>query len=238
MGLFGKAIRSVNALIALIDALAWPASVLSIAFLFRHEVRGVLTRLGEFKYAGVEMTFRDDLRDAEVLAGAIPNASSPPEPTPAARVQLEVGLSDSTELAGTLVGHEAATATTVLIAGPPKSHSRATPTIDRLREISGHAPRDGVRETWAELQQTLLSAAAGVGDRRAPAPVGVEGAIRFLIERGWINSIEGQLIDRLHRLAEVVDRRDSPPIAPDEARRFVSLAAPILLRLIGIGSTE
>ncbi len=232
----GKVVTLVIGLIDLISALAWPSAVLVIAFLFRHEVRGVLTRLGQFKYGGVEMTFRDDLRDAETLARAVPATPSSSDNAQPLRVQLEVGANDAAELVGTLVGHETSTATTVLVASPVRAEPRPGRSVEAFLRLCGESPREGILEAWADLRNVLIQAAATLGDRRAPAPVRVEGAVRFLVDRGWINTVEGQLVERLRGLASQVEHRAGAPVSLEDARRFVELAVPILIRVAALGS--
>ena len=226
---------AVTGLTALIDALAWPLAMLAISLLFRHEVRGILARLGQFKYAGLEMTFRDELRDAETLARAIPRPEVHLDTAPGARVQWEVAADSATELVGTLVSPEALTSPSVVVAAPTRDESRPERRAVPLHRVWGNSPRAGVIETWGELQRGLLQAASHLGDRRAPAPVRVEGAVRFLVERGWISGVEGQLVERLRTLAEQVDRQDGPPVSRDDARRFVDLAVPLLGRINELG---
>ena len=225
---------AVIGLIALIDALAWPLAMMAISMLFRHEVRGILARLGQFKYAGLEMTFRDELRDAETLARAIPRPEVHLDTAPAARVQLEVGTDAASELVGTLVSPETPTSISVLVATPTRDESRSPRQPAPVHRIWGNSPRAGIIETWGELQRGLLQAASHLGDRRAPAPVRVDGAIRFLVERGWISGVEGQLVERLRALAEQVEGHDRPPVSHDEARRFVDLAVPLIGRIGGL----
>ena len=228
-------VTTVSGFIELISALAWPSAVMAIAFLFRHEVRGVLGRLGQFKYAGVEMTFRDDLRDAETLAHALPETSAAADLTQAARVQLEVGASEATEIMGTMVGHETTTMTTVLVASPVRGEPRPGRSIESFLRLCGESPREGILEAWADLRATLIRAAALLGDRRSPAPVRVEGAIRFLVDRGWINSIEGRLVERLRGMAGQIEGRDGTPVSFEDARRFVELVVPMIGRVGSLG---
>ena len=226
---------AVTGLIALIDALAWPMAMMAISMLFRHEVRGILARLGQFKYAGLEMTFRDELRDAETLARAIPRPEVHLDTASAAKVQLEVAPDTGTDLGGTLVSAEGLTTTSVLVASPTRTESADLRQGAPVHRVWGDTPRSGVLKSWDELRRGLLQAATHLGDRRAPAPVRVEGAVRFLVERGWVSGVEGQLIERLRALAEQVEGDVGTPVSRDEARRFVDLAVPLIGRIGGLG---
>jgi len=64
--------------IQLVDALAWPVTVLLLARLFRSELRGVLTRLSRLKYKGVEATFERELEAIEAEVEAIPGRRALP----------------------------------------------------------------------------------------------------------------------------------------------------------------
>ena len=222
---------AVDGLISLITALAWPLAVLAIPLIFRQEVRGILARLGQFKYAGLEMTFRDELRDAETLARAIPRADVTLDPTPATRVQFEVGEGEATELVGTLVSPDLPVLNSITVATPGRTDPRPAPATPPVHRIWGNSPRAGVLEFWDDLKRNLLRAATQLGDRRAPAPVQVEGAVQFLVSRGWISGVEGQLVERLRTLAELVEHPEGPPLSRDEARRFIDLAGPLVARI-------
>ena len=81
----------------------------------------------------------------------------------------------------------------------------------------------------------MVHASTVLGDRRAPAPLRVDAAARFLVDRGWIGGVEGHLIDRLRLLADRVERNEGTPIDPDDARRFVQLATPLIARVAALG---
>lgn len=52
-------------LVEIIKALAWPVAVIWMSFIFRSEVRGLLSRVSSFKYKGVEASFAKILEKAE-----------------------------------------------------------------------------------------------------------------------------------------------------------------------------
>ena len=194
-----------------------------------------LTRLGQVKYGGVEVNFRDDLHQAEALARAVPRGEGAAVPALApAKIHLEAAAGDPAELTGTLVGREASTATTVLVAAGSKGERRAPRTLECYLEACQASPRLGLLEAWDDLNRGLLQASTHLGDRRAPAPVRAEAAVRFLVDRGWLNGVEGQLIDRLRRISDLVAGRQGPPVILDDARRFVELVVPLIQRVAGL----
>ena len=71
---------------------SWPLATLLIALIFRQDVGKALGRVGQFKYRDLELTFRDDLRQAEQLARAIP------PPASKGSVVLEVAPDEAKEL--------------------------------------------------------------------------------------------------------------------------------------------
>lgn len=55
--------------VGLVGALAWPATVFGLAWMFRVETRRVLGRLNGLKFHDLEATFLSELRAAEAVAG-------------------------------------------------------------------------------------------------------------------------------------------------------------------------
>ena len=225
---------ALDGFIALINALAWPSASLAIAILFRRELRMALGRLGQLKYGGVELTFREDLRQAETLARSIPRPEINPGPANRPKITFETDTGNATELAGTMVAHDGSTATTVAVAAGGKNEPRQRRSLDSYWKVCQVSPRLGVLETWDELKQVLVQVSSAVGDRRVPAPIRLEAAVRFLVERGWLTSDEGQLIERLRLMANQVEPRDGTPVMIDDARRFVELAVPLIDRVTGL----
>ncbi|MDP3908974.1 MAG: DUF4145 domain-containing protein [Gemmatimonadales bacterium] len=58
-------------IVALIDALAWPATITFMAFLFRAELRRAFGRLSSLKYKDLEAKFERQLNEAELKAGQV-----------------------------------------------------------------------------------------------------------------------------------------------------------------------
>jgi len=220
--------------VSLINALAWPSATIAIAVLFRRELRLALGRLGQVKYGAVEVNFREDLHEAEALARSAARLDPPVAPHPLPKINLEVAPDEAAELVGTMVGREASTATTVLVTAGAKSGPRSRRDLDSYLQLCQKSPRVGVLEAWDELSQALIHAATQLGDRRAIAPVRVESALRFLVDRGWLTNVEGRLVDRLERLSDLVERREGPPMAPEDARRFVELIVPLVHRVANL----
>lgn len=221
--------------ISLINALAWPSAILAIAVLFRRELRLAMGRLGEVKYGGMEVTFREDLRQAETLARVVPRADASSDSSSPAKIQLEIASGEASDLGGTLVGHEMSTATTILSTSHSKADPRSVRTLDSFFRLCEESPGEGVLETWGELSRVLIHASTILGDRGAPAPLRVETALRFLVERGWLNSAEAELVERLRSLNNQVERREGPPPSRDDARRFVELAGSMIQRVVSLG---
>lgn len=65
-------------LVEIIKALAWPVSVVWLGYIFRGEVRQLLSRMSSFKYKGLEANFERELAEAEDKAKAIPAPSDTP----------------------------------------------------------------------------------------------------------------------------------------------------------------
>lgn len=58
-------------LIALIEAIAWPAVVFGFLYLFRDELKKVLKRLSEIKGPGFEASLENDIEEAEEQAASV-----------------------------------------------------------------------------------------------------------------------------------------------------------------------
>lgn len=48
-------------IVQLVRAFVWPATVLMLALLFRHELRGLSHRIGELRYRGIAVRFEQDV---------------------------------------------------------------------------------------------------------------------------------------------------------------------------------
>lgn len=58
----------VNAVAGLLDAIAWPAAVLLLAYLFRDSLSGLVSDLRELRYKGLGARFGDRLEELEARA--------------------------------------------------------------------------------------------------------------------------------------------------------------------------
>jgi len=199
--------------VALIGSLAWPIAALAISLIYRQDVKLALARIGQVKYRNLEVSFRDDLRQAEALARSIPAKG---------RVVLEVESASVAELGGGIIG-EFRPATV----RPDVS--------DSLARLAAKSPRDAVLESWAIAGQALVRVATTLGDRRAPAPTRADDAARYLVDRGWLAGPEAQLVEQLRMIRDRVAHLDELAPSPDEARRFVDLALPLAARIEALG---
>ena len=82
--------------LTLLGPMVWPLATLLIAMIFRRDVGQALGRVGRVKYRDLELTFRDDLRQAEELAKAIP-------PPPKGALALEVAPDEAGPLVGRMI---------------------------------------------------------------------------------------------------------------------------------------
>jgi hypothetical protein len=70
-------------LVQLISALAWPATVLSLAMIFRHELRRAASRLSSLQYKDFKAGFERDLKRLEGEVQALPAEVRVPTDAPA-----------------------------------------------------------------------------------------------------------------------------------------------------------
>ena len=158
----------------LFGPVAWPLACLLIAMIFRRDVTNALGRVGRFKYRDLEVTFRDDLHQAEELARSIP------APLPKAPIVLEVDVDEAKPLVGRLIGETS-------------TPSSSTPDKrEALLELAARAPRDAVEAGWGLVGRALVRAAKASGDRRASSGLAnSDVAARYLVDRGRLTTSKG-----------------------------------------------
>ncbi len=209
-----------NAYLPLAGSMAWPLAALCIAYLFRREVRLALARVGQVKYRDFEMTFREDLHQAEALARTVVAAPPP-------RMLLEVGQGEPVELAGSMI----ADAGGVVVA--PPAAPQPPRDLERLARIVDRSPREAILGAWDEVQRALNAASARLGERRGGGPGRSVDAIHLLAGRGRLEGPELKLVERLKAIRDRASRlaESEPRPTPDEARRFLDLALPAAARI-------
>ncbi len=170
-------------------ALAWPLVTLAIALIFRRDVTQALGRMGRFKYHDLEVTFRQDLRQAEELARKLPPASQSAKADDSVILELHPGQNQPL----------------IRRFSDVDSGGKQRQSLLKLAEQS---PRQAIETAWAHVGETL----------------DLVGAHRISPE-------ESQLVALLRSLKIRVATIDHEPPTPDEARRFVELACPLISRI-------
>lgn len=117
--------------------LVWPLATLLIALIFRKDVGQALGRVGQVKYRDLELTFREDLHQAEQLARSIP---PPAEKGP---VVLEVSVDGPEPLRGRLIAPPS---------GPEGSPSDRS---DSPEDLAGRRPRQAVEAAWGLVSRAI-----------------------------------------------------------------------------------
>jgi hypothetical protein len=72
-------------------ALAWPLVTLAIALIFRQDLAHALGRIGRLKYHDLEVTFQEELHQAEDLVRKLPPPSMPIKPNDSIVLELSPG---------------------------------------------------------------------------------------------------------------------------------------------------
>jgi hypothetical protein len=148
----------------MLSALAWPLAAVAIALLFRHDLSRALARLGQVRYHGVELTFRDELRQAEAMASNLVASVLPPPVIPQA-------ADDATKnLVGTLLEP---------VALQPASRSEAE--RETLVTLARRSPRSAVLEGWSTL--ALAVARASSRGRLGALEADLVGRLRGMRDR-------------------------------------------------------
>jgi hypothetical protein len=116
--------------LTLFGLLVWPLATLLIALIFRRDLSQALGRVGMVKYRDLELTFREDLHQAEELARSIP--------PPAAKdpVTLEVAPDEAKPLGGRLIV-------------PPSMPDGLPYRRDLTKDLAGSSPREAVEAAWS-----------------------------------------------------------------------------------------
>jgi hypothetical protein len=200
----------------LFSPLVWPLATLTIALIFRRDVGQALGRIGQVKYRDLELTFRDDLRQAEQLARSIP------PPAAKGTVVLEVATDEAKPLVGRLI--VSPSPSEGLSAG---AESPAGP--------AGRSPREAVEAAWGAVALTLARTSKAEGDRRAPASMNPTLAARSLVDRGRMAQAEGLLVGLLRTLRDRAVNPNLPSPSAEDARRFVDLASRVASRIEEVG---
>lgn len=237
-----------NLILPLCQTLAWPISAIAITLLFRREVRMAMGRLGQLRYQGLEISFREDLRQAETLASM------------GTSINANAGLhskSPSTQF-GTLEidpSQDVATSQMPLISpmSPLESSEQRSSTHPTLPSAEGSGrsseeesriqlsldrmsrkePRRACLTAWANLTRTIHETAARCGNRR-DGQISVEIDAKFLKDRGWLSTSDGRLMEQLIGLAEQVEEGDRGMPSPANARRFIGLITGMIKKMSAI----
>ncbi len=197
----------------LFGPLIWPLATLAIALIFRKDVGQALGRVGQFKYRDLELTFRDDLRQAEQLARSVPPLAS----TAKGSIVLEVAPEETKELVGRLIVSPSSA-----VAVPPSAEAGASVAL---------APREAIAAAWERVVRALARATSTEGNRRAPGLTNPDVAARFLVDRGRLAAPESLLVGLLRTMKDrAADPREATPSA-EETRRYVELADGFVARL-------
>ena len=183
--------------ISMLGSLAWPLATLALALIFREDLKKAMGRVGQVKYRDLELTFRDDLRQAEALAKSIP----PLPPSKNAPV-LEVDVHEGKTLTGHLIGDYPA------IESPTTTGST----------------REAIDDAWKGVVRALLRAATVPGDRRASSHLDPAVAARVLVDQGRLPATGSLLVAHLRALRDRANRPDEPDPSADDARRFGELS--------------
>jgi hypothetical protein len=118
--------------LTLFGLLVWPLATLLIALIFRRDLSQALGRVGTVKYHDLELTFREDLHQAEELARSIP------PPASESPVVLEVAHEEAEPLGGHLIV-------------PLSSSARSPRRRDLTKDLTGSRPREAVEAAWDVL---------------------------------------------------------------------------------------
>ena len=116
--------------------MVWPLAIFLIALIFRKDVSVALGRIGQVKYRDLELTFREDLHNAEQLARSIPPAAGK------ASVLLEVADDESRPLVGRLI-----------VSPSPSEESRSDSTAPVAMDLG--QPREAIEAAWVHLTRSL-----------------------------------------------------------------------------------
>jgi hypothetical protein len=188
----------------LISSLAWPVTVLLIAFGFKHELIKLLARVSEASGAGFNFKFRDLLDHAEEAAAKF--ASAPPDfpPAPPMMAGAPVPLPQA--------GPHAA---------EPIIPYSVAPVVESDPIALRANPTGVVMESWKTLEQTLR--AFGEANHVSVGPKYASGVlVSRLSAEGLISPAERETLTQLMELRNLA-AHSSRKISETEAMRFREL---------------
>jgi 16S rRNA A1518/A1519 N6-dimethyltransferase RsmA/KsgA/DIM1 with predicted DNA glycosylase/AP lyase activity len=122
--------------LSLLITLAWPVVTLAIALIFRQELKAALARVGQFKYGDLQVTFQQDLHEAEELAKSLP----PPPPAPKGKDSIVLELSPARDQP---------------FVRPLATFDAASREREALWKLAEHSPRKAIEKAGYRLSQAL-----------------------------------------------------------------------------------
>lgn len=187
-------------LVQLVKALAWPVAAVWLGYIFRGEIRKLLSRMSHFKYKDIEAKFDEDLTKAEAevaIAQAAHEPKLPPQETLSKLDQLRriAEVSPRAAIMEAWVLVESAAAEVGLVAGTtiPRTSPRmimqylaksgslpesSLLLVDRLRQLrnqAAHLPDFALSQEEAERYLELaVKCAEIIREARIPANKAME----------------------------------------------------------------
>lgn len=195
-------------LVGVIDALAWPAVVVSGILLLRREIRELLPGLSKLRVRDVEFEFGQRVEELKREFDEVePAVLAPPAPA-AVEGQGE----------GTLPA----------LRGSGEGRVIARDEGDLVYRLAPISPRAAVTESWRTVEHALMELAQRV---RLDERQSLGGVIKELSSSGHLPRATVEILNRLRTLRNEAVHRREMELTVQEALEYADLARQVSLRL-------
>ena len=199
---------------SLVASLAWPLTVLIVAFIFKKPIKSLLSEIKRLKYKELAIDFGERVEEVRIEAEQVlPQA-------PAAPTGLEVTVSDTISVGSR---EEVSFRTT-------ENTAIETQWTERFRQLADLHPAAAILESWLDLETELRAVAEirGISDSRRIPTSRIGNELR---ERGIWNEETFNIFARLRELRNTVVHTRAGSITPAQALEYDLLIRRLIAQL-------
>ena len=184
--------------VQLIQALAWPITVLILVLLFRGEIRNIFARISAFHYKDFKAEFARELHAAEgEIQELLTEATSP---------ENSATRDGSASFSSVREGEER---------------------YESLMRIAELSPQAAIMEAWREIELTIKTIANRWGLSK-PGHMPGERDIKYLVDKGLLPRGALGVYQRLRRLRTKAAHAPNLAVEVEEAQNYIEAAREFL----------